>query len=206
METASIVASFVSLIVSIMAIWFSFYFYNQSKNTENRVHIALEAIKTQTDTLQAINAKTLDRLTKFVTTPRDEPGQAEQLVAILRDLPDIVLRLHPPSESGSNAVIRREILNCYIPLWNYTGTTNIWASYCLPNVEDFDESNSYHQVVKRVIDRSYADFHYMASLLNQFSPDEIRASAYPDLYDEAKHSLTALVGDTAQHFARQSKE
>ena len=65
METASIVASFVSLIVSIMAIWFSFYFYNQSKNTEHQVRIVLEAIKAQTDTLQAINAKTRPSCSRF---------------------------------------------------------------------------------------------------------------------------------------------
>ncbi len=53
MEIASIVASFVPVILACVAIWLSLCFYTQGKNTERNVQVALEEIKTQTDALQA---------------------------------------------------------------------------------------------------------------------------------------------------------
>jgi hypothetical protein len=111
METASIIASFVSVIISVLAIWQAIYFYTQGKNTERNVQVALEAIKTQTDALQTLNARTLDRLTKYVTTPRDESTQTAQLfAATMRDIPDIVLRLLPPPR----VVVKIHVTNSFI--------------------------------------------------------------------------------------------
>ena len=63
MEIASIVASFVSVILAVIAIWQAIHFYTQGKNTESRVESALSSIKAQVETLQSINGRTLDRLT-----------------------------------------------------------------------------------------------------------------------------------------------
>src|SRR5262249_41060704 len=101
METASIIASIVSVILALVAIAQSIYFYTQSKNTESRVQEALTAIKTQTESLQALSGKYLDRLTRYVTTPREDPNQIAQLFAdTMHNIPDIVLRLLPPPVSG----------------------------------------------------------------------------------------------------------
>jgi hypothetical protein len=206
METASIVASFVSLILGGVAIWLSLYFYTQAKNTELRVQVALEGIKTQTDALQALNAKHLDRLTKYVTTPREESSQAAQLfAATIRDIPDIVLRLLPPPQTGNQAS-RSEIVHAYLALWNYTATANVWASFCLPLPQDFDEDA--HRFIRYVVDRSAADFHYMTSLVEQLRPDEIRACApsYVQFYEEVQNTLREMVGDTAHHFAQRARQ
>lgn len=207
METASIVASFVSLILAGFAIWQAMYFYTQGKNTELRVQTALEGIKAQTEALQTLNARTMDRLTKYVTTPRDESSQTTQLlVATIRDLPDMVLKLRPPTQSTTEETLRREVISAYIALWNYTGTSNLWSAFCLPMPEQFDESQHYHRLVKHIVDRSAADFRYMTGIIDQLRPEEIRNSSYMNLYDEAQTHLRPAVGDTAHHFARLAKQ
>jgi len=206
MEIASIVASFVSLILGGVAIWLSLYFYTQAKNTELRVQVALEGIKTQTDALQALNGKHLDRLTKYVTTPREESTQTAQLfAATIRDIPDIVLRLLPPPQAGTH-VSRSEIVHTYLALWNYTATANIWASFCLPSPQNFNEET--HRIVKYVVDRSAADFNYMTGLVDQLRQDEIMACApsYIQFYREVQDNLRGMVGDTAHYFAQRARE
>jgi len=205
-ETISVVSGLVSLVVSFLAIWLSVTFYRQTKDSETKVQLALESIKTQTDTLQAFNAKTLDRLTKFVTTPRDEPGQSTQiLAATLRDLPDIVLKLRVPSDTSNEAALRQEIADAYIALWNYTGTANIWSSYCLPALSEFSTADNYHKTVKHIVDRSAADFRHITSLINQLNDADIRSSRNIHLYNEAYDQLYNFVADATEIFARRAQ-
>jgi len=209
METASIVASFVSLIVSGLAIWMSLYFYTQSKNSERAVQVALEGIKAQTDALQALNARTLDRLTKYVTTPRDEPSQTIQILyAAIRDLPEMALKLRPHAPQAVDEGTRRELIQLYIALWNYTATTNVWVGFRLPNPQDFNDQDNFHCLIKTVVDRSAADFRYMTTIIEQIRPEDLRACA-PSIiafYDEVQTRLRPLVGDTAHHFAQRAKQ
>ena len=209
METASIVASFVSLIVGGLAIWLSLYFYTQAKNSERTVQVALEGIKAQTDALQTLNARTLDRLTKYVTTPRDEPNQTIQILyAAIRDLPEMALRLRPPAPQAADETTRRELVSAYIALWNYAATSNVWASFQLPSPEDFNEQESYHSLIKYVIDRSAGDFHYMAGIIEKLRPEEIHACGQNIVafHDEVQSNLGSMVGDTAHHFAQRAKQ
>jgi hypothetical protein len=207
MEITSLIASVVSAILAIVAIWQAMHFYTQGKNTELHVQTALEGIKAQTDALQALNARSLDRLTKYVTTPREETSQTTQLLfATIRELPDIVLKLLPPSQTTTDGPQRREIINAYIALWNYAGTANLWASFMLPRPEQFDEGQQNHRLVKYIIDRSAADFRLMTGIIDQVRQEEIRLSVCAHLYDEAQTHLRPIVGDTAHHFTRLAKQ
>lgn len=207
METASIVASFVSLILAGIAIWQAMYFYTQGKNTESKVETALEGIRAQTDALQALNARTLDRLTKYVTTtPRNEPTQSAQVLAdTLRELPNIVLSLKMPAPNIQDDSLRREIVHAYIALWNYTATANVWASYCLPDIENFDENKPYDNLVKYIVDRSATDFNYMTGIIDQVPLAELKATSYFHLYEEVQKHLISQVGDSTHHFARYAR-
>jgi len=64
MEAFNIAASIASIILAVVAIWQAVHFYTQGKNTESRVETALSSIRAQVETLQSINGRTLDRLTK----------------------------------------------------------------------------------------------------------------------------------------------
>lgn len=207
MEIASIVSSFVSLILAIIAIWLALYFYTQAKNTEANVQVALEGIKTQTNALQSLNARTLDRLTRYVTTPRNDTTQAMQLLAdALKDIPNIVLKLTLPPAGGNEQTLRSEIIHAYIALWHYIATTNIWASLSLPSPESFDETKPNDRLIKQVVDSSAADFAYMTSIIEKLDINQIRATTYAHLYEEVNGFLRQMVGDTAQQYIKRIKQ
>lgn len=179
------------------------YFYTQAKNSEHRVQLALEGIKTQTEALQALNSRTVDRLTKFVTTPREEPNQTALLFAnTIRDMPDILLRLIPPNNNGQDS--RNEILHLYLALYYYTGETNLWASFSLPPLEAFDETQNFDRLVKTIVDRSAGDFQFMSRIVDALRSSDIQSCSpsYIGLYNEAHANLRPFVGDTTHHFAR----
>lgn len=70
-EAIGIIAGAVSVILAIVAIWQAMYFYTKGKDTESSVTSSLMGIKAQVETLQSVNTKITDRLTKFVTTPKE---------------------------------------------------------------------------------------------------------------------------------------
>lgn len=202
-----LVSGIVSVILAVIAIWQAIHFYTQGKNTESRVETALSAIKAQVETLQSINGRTLDRLTKYATTHREDGSTqvATALSSALKELPAIFLQFKVPPQGSNHTEMRREIVSCYICLWYYSATANINAAFSLPSVEEFDENNSYHVFIKNSVDRSFADFNYMTEIIRKLSDDEIAGSFYLNLYNETKQNLIHFVGDTAQHFSRQSK-
>lgn len=206
-ETIGVISGVVSVILAIIAIWQAMYFYTKGKDTERNVGLSLMGIKTQVDTLQSVNTKITDRLTKFVTTPRNESAQTSDLLAAaLRSVPDIVLKLLPPAQPTNEVALRAELFLTYIAIWHSKAETNIWAAMSLPRPADFDASNSWHTLCKNIVDRSAIDFKYMSGILNQIPPADIQASSYAHLYHEVVDSLQSFVGDTGEHFARMSRE
>lgn len=204
--TIGIIAGIVSIILAIIAIWQAMYFYSKGKDTESRVETSLVGIKSQVDTLQAVNAKITERLTRFVTTPRNDAAQSFELLAVtLRTLPEIALKFLPPTQSANEPALRHEITLAYVAIWYYTATTNVWASFCLPPPEDFDPER--HALIKRIVDQSAIDFRYMNQLVGQLNQQEIQSQQfqYAHLYTEVTRFLQPLIGDTSEHFARMSK-
>lgn len=207
METVGLVAGVVSVILAGVAIWQAMYFYSKGKDTESRVEAALVGIKAQVETLQAVNAKITERLTRYVTTPRNDAAQTAELFAVtLRTLPEIALKLLPPSQATSDSMLRHEVTLAYVALWYYVATTNVWASFCLPRPEDFDPSR--HALVKRVVDQSAADFKTMNGLIAQLDQQQIKSPQFQfaHLYSEVTEQLQSLVGDTSENFARMSRQ
>ncbi|MBI3247764.1 MAG: hypothetical protein HYZ50_14770 [Deltaproteobacteria bacterium] len=209
MEIASIATGVASIILAFVAIWQAMYFYSKDKDTESRVEAALVGIKAQVDTLQTVNAKITERLTRYVTTPRNDTTQASELLAVtLRSLPEIALHFLPPSQATNEPALRNEITLAYVALWYYAASTNVWASFSLPRPEDFDPGKPGHAWSKHVVDQSATDFRYMSSLVSQLNQQEIQHPQfhYAHLYEEVTQYLQALIGDTSEHFARKAKE
>lgn len=203
----NIAASIASIILAFFAIWQSMYFYTKGKDTESRAEAALVGIKSQVETLQAVNAKITDRLARFATTPRNDAAQTAELFAVtLRSLPEIALKFLPPGQATNEPVLRREIMLAYVALWYYSASTNVWASFSLPQPEDFDPER--HAFIKRIVDQSSADFKYMSGLVSQLNQQEIQSPQfqYAHFYSDVTQHLSALVGDTSEHFARMSKQ
>lgn len=72
-EVWSVVSSIVSVILAVFAIGLSIYFFVETKNTEQRVTNSLAKIEAQAEGLQKLNAKWMDRLTRYVTEDRPAP-------------------------------------------------------------------------------------------------------------------------------------
>lgn len=207
MDIVGLVAGIVSVVLAGVAIWQAMYFYTKGKDTESRVEAALVGIKAQVETLQAVNTKITDRLTRFATTPRNDAAQTAELFAVtLRSLPEIALKFLPPGQATNEPLLRREIMLAYVALWYYSASTNVWASFSLPPPEDFDPER--HAFIKRIVDQSSADFRYMSGLVSQLNQQEIKSPQfqYAHFYSDVTQHLHALVGDTSEHFARMSKQ
>lgn len=136
----------------------------------------------------------------------DSTNQATQaLSSATQQFTTLLQSLQLPTTSTNDAALRNELVITYIALWYYSATTNIWASFNLPPVHEFDNTITYHALVKQVIDRSFADFQLMTSLVTQLTDAQIEASTIRHLYDEVKDIFQPLVCDTAQHFANKSQ-
>jgi hypothetical protein len=83
LDIINLTSSLASLLLSIIAIWLSLYFFIQSKNTEKNVNEALTEIKTHTGTLERLTGKWMERLTRFVTSPQPMDAAAEKLLDTL---------------------------------------------------------------------------------------------------------------------------
>ena len=204
-ETIGIIAGIVSIILAIVAIWQAMYFYTKSKDTESSVTSSLVGIKAQVDTLQSVNSKITDRLTKYVTSPKTDTAQATEITAALRNISDIALKFVPPTQDTNIVTLRTEVLLAYIAIWHSKAETNIWAAISLPRPESFDPQIDWHILCKNIVDRSAADFKYMSDILSKIPVADIQASAYAHLYQEVVGTLGPRVGDTSEHFVRMSQ-
>lgn len=59
-----------SLVLGGFAIWLSWAFYSKAKDAEKQTAVTLEAIKAQSNTLQRLTGRWMDRLTRYATESR----------------------------------------------------------------------------------------------------------------------------------------
>lgn len=202
-EIWSIVSSVVSVILAIFAIGLSIYFFVETKNTEQRVTNSLSKIEAQADSLQKINAKWMDRLTRYVTTERESPADnsVPQLIQILAQLPaTITATLTQTPDKSTQQQLVEEVYSAYIALYFYIAQTNYWSQFYLPNVSDFDSNDEFHNLVKRVVDMSDADFKFIAGILAKCDQKQLRANNLVHLLDETKDFWRHRVRSTADVF------
>lgn len=208
-EVWSIVSSVVSVILAVFAVALSIYFFVQTKNTEKEVTSSLTKIETQAESLQKINAKWMDRLTRYVTEPR--PSQSEEsiplLIQILAQLPQTITAsfTQVPQQNTQEQLVN-EIYSSYIALYFYIAQTNYWSQYYLPNARDFDQANEFHNLVKRIVDMSCADFAHIAKILGNCDQAKLKANTLAHLLEETKDFWRFRIRSTADCFVEREKE
>jgi hypothetical protein len=84
MDIINFFSSVASLILAIISIWLSLYFYSKSKDTEKHVDEALTEIKTHAGTLERLTGKWMDRFTRYVTTPQPMDAATEKLIDVIK--------------------------------------------------------------------------------------------------------------------------
>lgn len=207
-DTWSLVASVVSVIVGMVAIAMSVAFYLSGRGTEQRVGASLTKIETQTEMLQKITGKQLDRLTRFaIDRPEVEQTKPAELILGLIQIAEPLARILQPATAGATnpQALTAELVNCYIGLYYYTALTNFWAQVNLPAIEEFDETNNLHAVAKRVVDTSDADFVAIAAILTRTDQDLLNASGLAHLLVEARDVWRMTVRNAADVWLQQQQ-
>lgn len=206
MEIASIVASFVSLIVGIIAGGLAIYFFNKQKDDANRVEVALAAIREQTNALQSISTGFLDRLTKYVTTtPRQPRDPSRTVIDALKELPAVVQMLQITSTTTPSPPDQREFTLMLVALQYYIAETNFWASLTLPATSEFNANDDFHSLVKMILDRSNADLSVVANTVSERDLTCIRGTTIEPYHRDTLQFLASIVGDTAFHWIRRER-
>jgi hypothetical protein len=195
-----------SLALGGFALWLAWDIYSRAKESEKEAAITLEAIKTQTDSLQKLNGRLLDRLTRYATSPRPVDEGIQMLITTIATLPATLLN-HMGTQTGTTASATQpdeaamtDLVACYIMLYYYSGLTNAAAQSTLPTKEMFETSPSEYAAIKRLVDMSASDFIYMKNIVNKVHPSRITASIYHPSYIEAENNLATIVHDTDTHY------
>lgn len=192
--------SLTSLILGGFAIWLSWVFYSKAKDTEKQTAVTLEAIKAQSDTLQRLTGRWMDRLTRYATEPRPADEGLMMLVNTMANLPTTILthlRVQTTTTSPtSTEPLMTEIVDCYIALYHWSAIANVSCQALLPSPDTFDEAIPEHASLKRIVDGSFNDFSIMTHALAQISQERINASRINHLLRDAQESWRPLVRNT----------
>jgi len=205
-NTFSIAASIVSVILAVLAITFSILFFVLSKKTETQALSSLTKIETQADSLQKLTGRWMDRLTRYVTSERPSilDESFPQLLTILSQLPQAItatITQVPARETADDT-----IYSFYIILYFYTAQTNYWVQSFFPKASEFDDSNNFHQLVKRIIDMSHADFTTLAGILANLDQAKLSQNANAYLLNETKEFWRHNVRSTFDILIPQQKQ
>lgn len=170
LDVFSVISNSISAVLGVVAIWLSWAFYRETKSTEMQVTSSLAKIETQTQALQKLSAKWLDRLTDYITTERSNPldQSMPQIIEVLTQLPQIVLTsVRQPTSDQSRDDLVRQLLQAYIALYYYTALTNYWTQTHLPDRDEFRPDVPFHTLLMRIVDSSSSDFSQVAKTLAQ---------------------------------------
>lgn len=191
-----------ALVLGALAIWLSLYLYSKAKDSEKETAKALEAIKAQSDALQKLTGRWMDRFTRHAVEPKPADEGLMQLVQVVASLPTTILahlqvRTADPS---SQEPLLREIVDAYVGLYYYTALANVLGQGVLPQEAEFNPDDPAHAGIQALIDRTASDFTHMARLLGGVDQNRLKASSLQHLLDEAIKRWRPLVRFTSQVF------
>lgn len=198
---ASLVGSVVSIILAVLAICFSLYFYTKGKNSEIEVSKALAGIKAQTQALQKIFGVQLDKLTDFATQPKQNEDDIKALLELVKNLPKhFADSFQPPGEKATSQTLLKETISAYIGIYYYVAVANYGSQgYLFEGQEDLT-FNSY----KTIVDQSYLDFEFMDKILSEVDLKLIKESPLNHLYENAKSLWKPHIKNSKMVLASQS--
>ncbi|MCZ6688252.1 MAG: hypothetical protein O7H41_01410 [Planctomycetota bacterium] len=201
----SIIASVVSVILGFVAIALALVFYLTGRKTESRVSNSLTKIETQTDALQKITGRQLDRLTKFATErPKKDDAALDRFAKVFTDFSESIKNsLQEPPSVKLSPEAEALITRMYILLHFYTAQLNIFAELLLPSRVEFDPGSDYHNAVMRAVDGSADDYRFCDEILANTSEESIRASVFYEIYLETKSNWGTTILTSQESFRQE---
>lgn len=192
----NLASALLSVALAIIAIWLSIYFYTKGKDTEKETSSALAAIKAQSEALQKLTGRWMDRFTRHATEPKPLDEGLLSLVNAVANLPTLIItQLKPQPDTATQETLIAENINCYVLLYHYAALANVLAQGLLPSEDYFDPAESTHSTLASIIDNTVADFNRMANLLNNVHPTRIEQSTYINLLRDTVNRWQPLVKD-----------
>jgi hypothetical protein len=200
-----------SLVLGVLAIWLSLQFYSKTKDAELRTAVTLEAIKAQSEALQNLTGKWMDRFTRHATEPKPADEGLLALVNAMANLPTTILthlRVDTVSRGGeAQESALSEIVNGYVCLYHFSALANVGWQALLPASDEVDKTDPRYIKVVEIVDNTVAVFRHVETVLAKVDPSRLRVSAYINLLDYTVSSLREHVADAASALAaRQGKE
>lgn len=207
-EVINLAASLASLILAVLAIGLSVYFYTQSKNTETNISGALEGIRAQTDALQRIVGKQMTQLIRGVTEqPSPESSVYVEMISAIKQIPtNVTMLLQAPSSSSAAAAEasaqywKEEAIRGYLGAYYYAAIANVANSFFLPSLEYLEQDN----YLKTIQDTSYSNFQFIESWLSSLGKDLTKSNNY-HLYEEATAYWKPHVKDSTAVYRERAK-
>jgi hypothetical protein len=205
-DIINLISSISSLVLSLLAIWLSLYFYNKSKTTEKDVGQALASIQSQTDALQKLTGRWMDRLTRYATESHPHGEETiTQLISFVREYPtQYVAALNISQTNEQIERLTNETITLYIALHYYIAQVNFFTQGHLPKLEDFDSTSEGHNLVKNVLDISQSDFQRLSDIIAQIDNGRLQSNGLHDLYQKTETFWKQFVKSSTEAF--QSKE
>jgi hypothetical protein len=197
-NTISILSGVFSISISVIAMVLSIIFYFASRKTESNVSVSLTKIEAQTEALQKLSGRQIDKLMKHAfegTAQLSNNDAMMQLMSTMSQIPlTITTILKQPTENRDND----ESILLYSALYFYTAQTNYWSQFYLPKANEFDPENENHAHTKRIVDLSHEDFTKVANWLSECDPNK--------LINNPLYSYLEVTRDTWQHSVKTSSE
>ena len=205
-EIWAIVSSIVSLAFSVLAIWLTLFLYIRAKETEKSTATTLTKIEGQTDALQRIIGRQLDRLTKSLTDrPEVRPEELVfQLIPVLGKMQGSLLAEAHEGDKLS-AAQSREIALAYAALYFYISQANFWSQVNLPAADDFDQNNRLQVEAKALVDLSAQDFQIVARVLESLDLSQIKGTGAEVLFLRTRDFWRTMVRTSSDVFVLRSK-
>lgn len=198
----SIGASIASIVLAIVAIVLAVYFYTQAKQSEKDVANSLSKIEAQSQALEKITGRQIERLTKHIT----ERKGLDEIHPDLKIIADMASTFKQNNNQIQNFEDneRLQIVKYMIGTYYYCSVANYYAFMALPEASNFDEENNFHNRTKNTLDTTASDVKYIQ---NQFkslkvTQQEITDTGLENLYKETVEVWKPTVRDASSSFIK----
>jgi len=181
-DLINLIASIASLILSILAIWLSLQFYEQSKQSEKQTEVNVSEIKTQTQALTNISSRMLDKYTDYATQPKAADETFTAVVQLLGQTQSNARNLESYPTNNNNADLQRYGIGATIAAMFYAGFANLAVQDLLPmKASEIENENN----LPLMLNSSKDDYDSLYETLNGVDISVLSDSALANLYQIA---------------------
>jgi hypothetical protein len=190
-----------TVILGTLAIALSVYFFVKTKQTEGLVTSALSAIKQQTDSLQKLAAKQMDRLIGVVAEKPEFEQQRAFMVELVKIIQRPAFTESSPKQNEISPEMRSWFLRLNIVAHFYAGLSNVLLGFNLP--AKIAEANEW---MTKKVDISYSDFFTLDEILQKTDQDFLRNHEIYSWYQECNNVIKPFVRDTISVYKKREQE